>query len=173
MAKLTPDAPTNHRVYTPPLLAAKIVGHFKPSGSLFDPCRGKGAFTGAMGQYARYNPGRVSGIEWCEIDEGRDYLNTEHAWCDWNITNPPWGRKLFLPFLVKAMSHSSNIVFLSLAPNYFQTAKVNAMVAADFTVAEIAYVKTYPAGWPKTGFALAAVHLKYCHTGGIKESEIV
>ena len=54
--------PSKDIVMTPPRLAEAIVGYFKPTGIVLDPCRGDGAFFNAF-------PNHVE-AEWCEIPRG-------------------------------------------------------------------------------------------------------
>lgn len=66
-------------VYTPTWVVEDMILHFRPSGTVLDPCRGKGAFTDLL----------PAGSPWCEIDDGRDFF----AWSepvDWVIGNPPY-----------------------------------------------------------------------------------
>ena len=56
----------NDCLFTPPELAREIVAHFMPSGKVLEPCRGAGAFADAM-----------AGCYWCEVTEGRDFLEFE------------------------------------------------------------------------------------------------
>ncbi len=65
-------------VLTKPRIAEMIVKHFKPSGRVLDPCRGPGAFWKHM-----------PGAEWCEIEEGRDFLEWTQP-MDWIVSNPPY-----------------------------------------------------------------------------------
>ena len=50
---------------TPEYLAKEIIEHFNPTGRILDPCRGEGAF------YDNYPEGDH---DWCELGEGRDFL---------------------------------------------------------------------------------------------------
>ncbi len=85
-------------VMTPPQVAEMIVRHFKPSGRILDPCRGNGAFWNAM-----------PGSEWCEIAEGRDFLNWGEP-VDWIVSNPPYST--FWDFLAHSFRIADDIVYL-------------------------------------------------------------
>jgi hypothetical protein len=143
----------NDRVYTPDDVVAKIVAHFSPVGRILEPCRGQGAFQRAM-----------SGCDWCEIDEGRDFLKVDGHW-DWIVTNPPWSQ--VRPFLAKSMEISDNIVFLSLINAFFMKARLRDMKQAGFGIREILALETPPKPWPQTGFQLGATHLQRGYTGPI------
>lgn len=104
----------------------------------------------------------MPGCEWCEIDEGRDFLTVEGRW-DWIVTNPPWSQ--FRTFLAKSMEVADNVVFLSLLNAWFMRARVADMRKARFGIVEVLMLDTPPKPWPQTGFQLAAVHAKRGHTG--------
>lgn len=76
------NAPARDIVMTPPQLAAAILAHFEDrlAGSILDPARARGAF------FDRF-PDRLE-RHWCELAEGRDFLNWKQPVC-WIITNPP------------------------------------------------------------------------------------
>lgn len=151
--KNRPLAPSggNDKVWTPDALALQIVAHFKPAGRILEPCRGAGALTRAM-----------PGCDWCEKDEGRDFLTTLGEW-DWVVTNPPWSQ--FRPFLSHAMSVSENVVFLSLVNAFFMKARVDDMRRAGFGIVEILLLPTPVKPWPQTGFQLGATHIQRGYAG--------
>jgi len=100
-------------VYTPDAIVRDMIGFFKPSGTILDPCKGNGAFT-------KYLPG----CEWCEISEGRDfYAFDKHV--DWIIGNPPF--KQFYEFMVHSFRLAINTCYLLPADkpfNVFSTLKM-------------------------------------------------
>ena len=63
-------------VYTPDWAAQDMVGFFKPSGSILEPCSGDGAIL-------KHLPAHT---QWCEIEKGKDFL---------------WGKKLVHRWLHK------------------------------------------------------------------------
>lgn len=141
----------NDKVWTPDALAAQIVAHFGPTGRILEPCKGDGAFTRAM-----------PGCDWCEIDEGRDFLQwTERV--DWCVTNPPWSK--FRAFLGHSMAVADNVVFLSLVNAFFMRARVEDMQRAGFGIVEILMLPTPAKPWPQTGFQLGATHIRRGHLG--------
>lgn len=150
------------RVYTPPELARQIVRHFRPEGTILEPCRGRGAFTDCLPRHTR----------WMEIDEGHDFLLHDPP-CphfDWIVTNPPWSK--FRPFLRRSMEVANNIVFLALLNAWFMKARMRDMRDAEFGLVEILLVDTPPAPWPQTGFQLAAVKISHGYSGTVKFSRI-
>lgn len=141
---------------TPPALAATIVRHFRPCGGILEPCRGDGAF---------YN--RFLVADWCEIDEGRDFLalDPENDHWDWIVTNPPWSQ--FRAFLQHSMRLADNIVFLCLINAWFMRARQKDIAKAGFGIVEILHVPTPAPPWPQAGFSLGAAWLRRGWTGGI------
>ena len=90
---------SNDDIQTPPMLARRLVRHFRPQGRILEPCKGAGNFLKHLPKSAA----------WCEIKEGRDFF----AWTqkvDWIITNPPWSQ--MRRFLQQAMSVADHVVFL-------------------------------------------------------------
>ena len=71
------NAPEKDIVMTPVYLAKNIIEHFEPTGLILDPCRGEGAF------YDNYN---TDNKDWCELGEGKDFLEYNKK-VDWIITN--------------------------------------------------------------------------------------
>lgn len=151
----------NDRVMTPRPLAKAIIDHFDPKGAILDPCRGTGAF---------YDQLPISSREWCELDEGRDFLTHPLKHYDWTITNPPWS--LIRPFLRRAMEVSDNVVFLCLVNAFFMRARLRDMDEADFGIREILFVDTPPKPWPQTGFQLGAVHVQRGYHGAVTLSRL-
>lgn len=156
-----PIIPTggNDRVMTPLHLAAAIVNHFKPAGMMLEPCAGSGAFLRAF-------EGAGLEYDWCEIDQGRDFLALNPVAghdCDWVVSNPPWSQ--FRAFLNQSMRLAPNIVFLSLVNAFFMKARIRDMRAAGFGFKEVLFVDT-PAketGWPQMGIQLGAIHIQHRH----------
>jgi hypothetical protein len=150
------DYQSNDIVYTPESLAKKIVGHFEPTGSILEPCRGGGAFS-------RHMPG----CDWCEITEGKDFYKY-HKKVDWIITNPPWSD--ITKFLTHCMEVADNIVFLVTINHLWTTARLRAMDNAGFAFKEVARTP-WPdksSGFPRSGFELGAVYIKKNYKGSMK-----
>lgn len=151
----------NDIVYTPKVLAAKIVDHFSiPKGaSKLEPCRGAGAFWKALGPKC----------DWCEITEGRDFLALDpiRVHYDYIVTNPPWSK--FRVFLEKSFQVSDNVIFLCLINACFMKARLRLLDKYNFGICEILrVVEPKDASWPRTGFELGVIHYKRGYLGPIK-----
>ncbi len=85
-------------VYTPDWCARDLIGYFKPSGKMLEPCKGEGAIL-------KYMPT----ADWCEIREGRDFFAYGQQ-VNWIITNPPYS--MLKEFYEHGISISENCVFL-------------------------------------------------------------
>lgn len=142
-------------VYTPDATAIDIIQHFKPEGLCLDPCMGEGAF---------YNnfPGEK---DWCEITKGRDFMNyTGHA--DWIITNPPFSN--FVPFFIKALEVSDNIVYLIYLDLIWTKARLNIMQEMGFGLKEIYFCDVF-----KFGRSTGAIHFQKGYFGPITINKLV
>jgi hypothetical protein len=74
----------------------------QPSGTILEPCSGRGAFVRALRSYGQ--------VHSCEIDRGSDFFQwTEHV--DWIVTNPPWSQ--YRPFLDHALRVADRVAFVS------------------------------------------------------------
>ena len=143
-------------VMTPPELAAVVIGHFagRMSGTVLDPARGQGAF------HDRF-PACLD-RHWCEITEGRDFLDW-HEPVDWVMSNPPWSR--LRDFSRHAMRIAPNIVWLAPLTNLTTKARLRDLDEAGFGIAELVLIDTKK-GWPQSGFQLVAAWLRKGHSGG-------
>ena len=140
------NCPAQDLVMTPPELAAVVIGHFagRMSGTVLDPARGQGAF------HDRF-PACLD-RHWCEITEGRDFLDW-HEPVDWVMSNPPWSR--LRDFSRHAMRIAPNIVWLAPLTNLTTKARLRDLDEAGFGIAELVLIDT-PKGWPQSGFQLVA-----------------
>lgn len=139
------NKPDADLVYTPDHYAAAIVEHYKPKGRILEPCRGGGAFTRAMPT-----------AEWCELQEGKDFLKHEGQY-DWLVTNPPWSKiKHFLDHAVKLQI--PNIVLLVNFNALTTKARLRSIYQAGYSIKELLCLPT-PKAFPQMGFQLAAVHI--------------
>lgn len=142
----------NDKIMTPDNIAIQIVNHFKPHGKILEPCRGEGAFIRAL----------EGNCDWCEISEGRDFLEISGHW-DWIITNPPWSK--FRKFLQKGMEVSDNIVFLSFVNAWFMKARMRDMKKHNFGLIEVLTIDT--GKWISTGLTIGAGWIRRGWEGGV------
>ncbi|MDE1170819.1 MAG: hypothetical protein PW734_06365 [Verrucomicrobium sp.] len=151
------DYVSNDVVQTPRPLAKLLVDHFRPAGRVLEPCRGEGHI------YDLLPPGSP----WCEILEGRDFLDwTERV--DWVFTNPPWSR--IREFLLHGMQVADDIVFLMTVNHAWTKARVRDVRENGFGFKELCMVDM-PASFPQSGFQLGAVHWQRGWTGPITFSD--
>jgi hypothetical protein len=150
------NPPKHDLVMTPPVLAARIVQYFKPTGRVLDPCRGQGAFYNALAKM----PGVTA--EWCELAEGRDFFEQEGHF-DWIISNPPWSK--FRRFLNHAMAIADNIVFLATLTHFVTRARLRDIAGAGFGMRQALLFNNPPRPWPGGGFQLVAMHLQRGYQG--------
>ena len=150
------NCPAHDLVMTSPELATAMIGHFagRMTGSVLDPARGQGAF------HDRF-PAHLE-RDWCEITEGRDFLDWREP-VDWVMTNPPWSR--LRDFSRHAMRIAPNIVWLAPLTNLTTKARLRDLDEAGFGIAELVLIDT-PKDWPQSGFQLVAAWLRKEHSGG-------
>lgn len=147
------NSPDKDLVYTPRDLARKIVSHFRPYGYIIEPCRGTGAFYDHLTAYS-YEP-----VDWCELSEGRDFLNWNFRdkRYNWLITNFPFSK--YVPFLEKSMQIADNIVTFGTINHILALRKRLRMVKeAGFYIREVLLTDT-PKGWSSGGFQCGAILL--------------
>jgi len=149
----TKNAPELDVVYTPRDLAQSVIDHFKPTGTVLEPCRGSGHF------YDAFPPDSIK--HHCEIDEGLDFFDW-HKPVDWIISNPPWSQ--FRAFNVHAMSLATNVVWIIPLVHFSGKARVRDVREMGFGFRQIILLDT-PRDWPQGGFQLAAFHLKRGYGG--------
>lgn len=138
-------------VQTPPALARRLVGHFRPHGRVLEPCAGRGNFLRALRAHAQ----RATRVDWCERQRGRDFFAWQEP-VDWIITNPPWSQ--IRPFLQHAMQVADDVVFLMTINHVWTKARVRDIRTAGFGLKEIVLVDM-PRSFPQSGFQLGAVHV--------------
>lgn len=157
-------------VYTDPKFAKRIIQHFEPQfnklDTFIDPCKGDGAFYDNL-------PGPKY---WCELQEGRDFLQMNDKAFDWAFVNPPWQGKYYAPFMKHCYEISrKNVVVLAKLFGVLGTQRrLRDMKEYGFGIKEIILCDwkdanfTYIDGSPKLaeGFLLSVVHLQKGYTGG-------
>lgn len=92
-------------VMTKPEMARHLISRipWKEGDVVMEPCKGKGAFYDNL-------PDTVN-KEWCEINEGRDYLTFEGK-VDVTLSNPPFvPRAFFWEFHKKAMDTTRRAIY--------------------------------------------------------------
>jgi hypothetical protein len=150
------SVPLNEKdiVFTPDDIARDIVEHFRPAGSILEPCKGEGAFL-------RYLPPNT---EWCEITEGRDFF----AWdkpVDWIIGNPPFSD--YFAFLAHAFSLADNVLYLLTTKKPFQSLRNLELIYSYGGIVEIFVIgRGSEIGW-HMGFAIGAIHFRKNYKGPI------
>ena len=152
------NPPEKDIVMTPEHLAQEVIEHFSPMGTILDPCRGAGAF---------YDNFDTDTKDWCELAEGKDFLDYIGK-VDWIITNPPWSK--MREFLSHGMDVADNVVYLTTINHYTTKRRIRDMRDKGFAIREIYCVPTPKAPWPQLGFQLAAVHTQRGYEGGIRMS---
>jgi len=151
----TGKATGNDVVMTRPLSAKFIMQHFRPQGTIMDPCRGDGAFHRLM----------PSGSDWCEISEGRDFLKYSGS-ADWIVTNPPFS--IFDIFLTKATEVADNIVFLCPPQKSFKSEKMERVIQSFGGIREVVNMgHGRKHGFP-FGFVVGCIHYQRGYRGDIK-----
>jgi len=143
----------NDCIQTPIYVAQKIVNHFKPKGTILEPCKGDGNFLKVL----------PKNTDWCEIKEGKDFFEVQGHW-NWIITNPPYS--LYRKFLNKSMEVANNIVFLQLINASFFKARLRDIKQQKFGIKEIWCIDT-PKEFPQFGFQMGCVHYCKNYTGRI------
>lgn len=124
--------------------------YFNPSGFCLDPCRGAGAFYDALPEPR----------DWCEIEQGRDFLTYEPAQTiSWAITNPPWSAKEYRPIAQRCFGLADNVVFLVRLHNGLgTTARHNDYRKVGHRIKEIILCPWEGVGFAPEGFSLAVIH---------------
>jgi hypothetical protein len=148
----------NDLVYTKPTLAQRLIGYFRPTGRILDPCRGNGAF------YDHFPDTR----DWCEIRDGRNFLEWNDP-VDWVITNPPWSKEPYRAISVHAFEIAENVVFLTRLHNAIGTyARHQDWRDCGHGLQEMIVLPWEDAGFPSEGFVLGAFYWQRGWTGSTK-----
>lgn len=164
-----PSYESNDDVMTPDAMAARLIEHIDPWGTILEPCAGDGAFVRALIEYGKRMK-TITEIATCEIKEGRNFYDYTGPRVDWIITNPPWSllsaRTKPCSFLEQAFKYGRNVVFLCTLNHLLGLkARYNLLDQYHFKVKEFILLDTPPAPWPQQGFQLGAVHYQELRAG--------
>ncbi len=124
-------AKDNSIVMTKPSMAKYLISkiEFSDGDVVLEPCRGDGAF------FDNFPENVVK--DFCEINEGKDFLEYENE-VDYVISNPPFvPRKLFWSFHQKAMKVSRKKIYWLInlsALNVFTTKRLKEMTEANWFI---------------------------------------
>jgi hypothetical protein len=146
----TGRTPPNDNVQTPSWLGKLLTEHFPLSGSILEPCKGKGGIYDHL----------PSGSDWCEIEEGRDYFDIEGQW-DYIISNPPYSE--YYPWMEKHFSDGRNVITIVPAAKPFNSVGFMQMARDYGNIKEIYVIGRVPE-FP-FGFPVAAVHYQRGYRG--------
>lgn len=146
------NPPEADNVYTPEILAQRIVNHFQPFGDCLEPCSGGGAFVRAMQRYG------VSSVTSLDIKEGLDFFDLPgELKFDFIITNYPWSK--YRKFLNHSMKVARNIITLGPTNHVLGSyARMNDIEREGFFIREICRVER-PKEWASSGFDYSAIRL--------------
>ena len=168
--------PTNTKredcVQTPANLALDIMNHFKPTGTILEPCKGEGNFLEAYENYnliSQMQGGNGIKWAWCEILENKDFFDFKDK-SNWIITNPPYSK--LRKFLQHSMEVSDNIVFLTTINHLWLKARLRDIETAGFGIKEIIVFDT-PKTFPQAGFQIGCFYLQKGYVGDIKYGKLV
>lgn len=140
-------------VMTPPHIAKAVVEHFKPSGTMCDPCRGDGAFYKLIRDLDWYN------VDWYEIREGKDFFSCDREIpYDWVISNPPYS--IYSEFMRHTMKVAKNILYLIPANKVFNSDRMMREVWEWGGAKEMLVIGSGSRLKFPIGFCIAAVHFK-------------
>ena len=155
----TKKATANDIVYTRPESAKIILDHFRPTGSILEPCRGGGAF------YDLFQEPKF----WCEIQEGRDFMDFQGK-VDWIITNPPYS--IFDIFLEKCFEVADNVVLFVPLPKVFKSMKIDKMITRYGGLKEIVHMGSGGKHGFTFGFPVGCVYYQRDYRGQITYTQI-
>ena len=141
----------NDIVFTPDVLAKRIVSMFSISGNILEPCKGEGAFL-------KYLP---KDTEWCEIADGKNYYDY-HKKVDWIVTNPPYSD--FNRFLDHSFSLADNIVLLVPMAKMFKSMGTIKKIDNYGGIVSVFWLPASRAGFP-FGFPCGIFYMKRGYIG--------
>jgi hypothetical protein len=145
---------SNDIKYTRAELPARLVAHFRPTGRILDPCRGRGA-AGSVFFDAFPRPPDAEPL-WAGVERGRDFL----SWpvsdrVTWILTNPAWSRGVYLPIFTHSLAIADNVVFVVRGEKATQIREPR---KTGHGLREIVVLGWIQAGFKREGFTLVAAH---------------
>lgn len=143
----------NDIVFTPELVAQKIVEHYSPNGKILDPCMGEGAFY-------KYLP---EPKDWCEITKGKNFFDYNEQ-VDWIVSNPPYSN--FDKWLDHSFNLAENIVYLTPVAKVFKSWGIMQRIKEYGGIAEVIFMPASRCGFP-FGFPVGAFHFKRNYKGAM------
>ena len=153
--------------FTDRSVARDIVEFYSPSGRVLEPFKGDGAFYEPLSEHLKSKHG--SGLDWCEIDEGRDFLSYDQQ-VDWIITNPPFST--MTEMMEKAFQISQNTVFLIPISKYFSSGPRIKLSKSMAGLKNMFHVGTGREIGFDIGFPFAAMHFQKGYKGPTFEAEL-
>lgn len=102
-------------VMTPISIARMVIEEFNPTGFVLEPCRGTGNIYDLLPEPK----------DWCEITQGRDFLEYKGR-ADWIITNPPYS--IYDLFLKHCFKVADNVVLICPIAKAFKSLTIEKMV---------------------------------------------
>ena len=145
-----------NRVMTPLWCAKDMVTVFRPAGHILEPCLGDGVFLAAL------KSANWTQIDYCEIDQGKDFLSWTTP-VNWIITNPPYN--LTRPFARHAFEIADDVVFLVPIRNVFSGF---GFIEEIFKFGGMPHVRVYGTGGSlgfPMGNAIGAMHFQRDYRG--------
>jgi hypothetical protein len=142
-------------VMTNPSLAKVILDYFNPTGIVFEPARGDGAFYNQM----------KDPKGWCEITDGRDFFDYDRK-VDWIVTNPPYS--IYDQFLLKCFEVADNVVLLVPLAKAFKSKKIDMAIQEYGGLKEVLMLGGGGEVGFKFGFPVGCLYYQRGYKGKVK-----
>jgi len=149
------------RVMTPPWLAKAIVQRLQPRGVILEPCAGTGNLLAALKGYGD--------VEWCEIDQGRDFFRYTTP-VDWIITNPPWSQ--FGDFLEHSLRLANHVALMATVNHWWTRRRCALVQGSQFGYRRLLLIDPIRE-FPTTGFQLGMMVVSRNWSGLLQMQKIV
>ena len=153
--------------FTDRKVASDIIRFYDPQGRVLEPFRGDGAFFDPLQEHLNLKQGSV--LDWCEIEQGRDFLAYPDR-VDWIITNPPFST--LTEMMAKSFETAKNTVFLIPISKYFSSAPRINLSKSMAGLKHMLHVGTGRDIGFDIGFPFAAMHFQRGYTGPIFEDNL-